>query len=288
MLLSPASDRQPVLDSQGRSPWVGRASTFDEFRELTLPSFVDPFNVEPDEDLLIPGTNGIDGEETEYRLGKELWLPGRGFLYREALSCKRTTLNARMRAAVQFIQEHLETSAADVVYMTEQVTPLFEFMRGRYPLLQGSEYLPGVPYGSFRDQVRCEDLQALTFDDNSFDLILSFDVLEHVPEYKLAIYEMARVLRPGGHLVMTAPTMAASQSNHVRAIINDEGKLEHELPPEYHGNPLGPPSLCFTSFGFNLIEELRSYGFVDSFAQFYFNMELGYWGGPELLLIATK
>src|SRR5579884_1436395 len=279
---------RPVVDSSGCGPWVGRARTFDECQELKFPPFEDPFLIEPADDVLISGLNGVDGQPTEYRLGKKLWLPGHGFLYREALSCGRTKLNARMRAAVQFIQEHLETSSTDSVYITESVTPLFEFFRGRYPLLQGSEFLPGISYGATNEGVRCEDLQALTFKDQTFDLLLSFDVLEHVPEYKIAIYEMARVLKPGGHLIMTTPTFVDARENAVRAIIDDEGKLQHLLPPEYHGNPLGPPSLCFTSFGFDLVEELRRYGFHDSYAQFYFNKELGYWGRPEMLLIATK
>ena len=287
-MLVPAVDRAPVLDSQGKSPWVGRARTFDEILNLKLPKFVDPYKTELDSEVLIPGINGIDGLPTEFRLGPELWLPGRGFLYREALSCLRTSLNARTRAAVQFVQEHVGIRATDAVYITEQVTPLFEYFRGRYPRLQGSEFLPGVAFGSFRDDVRCEDLQALTFADESFDLVLSFDVLEHVPEFKIAIYELARVLKPGGHLVMTTPTLVDDYPNHVRALINDEGKLEHLLAPEYHGNPLGPPSLCFTSFGFELIEQLRTLGFEDSYAQFYFNLELGYWGDPEILLIAVK
>lgn len=280
--------RRPIVDSGGKSPWVGQARTFEELQALDLPVFHDPFQDRPADDLLIPGVNGIDGLPTEYRLGKELWLPGFGFLYREALSCSRTALNARMRAAVQFLQECLETSPDDAVYMTEMVTPSFAFMRGRYPLIQGSEYLPGVPYGSFVDGVRCEDLQALTFEDESFDLILSFDVLEHVPEYKIAIHEMARTLKPGGRLVLTAPILAETPVNQVRAVIKDGGEIEHLLPPEYHGNPLGPPSLCFTAFGFELVEDLRRYGFNDSFVQFYSNLELGYWGRPEVLLIATK
>ena len=193
-----------------------------------------------------------------------------------------------MRAAMQFIQEHIRTAATDSVYMTEMVTPFFAYIRGRYPLVQGSEYLPGVPLGSFHDGIRCEDLQALTFDDESFDLTLSFDVLEHVPDYKLAIYEMARTLRTGGHLILTAPTMVDMPLTRNRAATSEDGELEHILPPEYHGNPLGPPSLCFTSFGFDLVGDLRSYGFEDSFLQFYLNAELGYWGRPEVLFVARK
>ena len=42
---------------------------------------------------------------------------------------------------------------------------------------------------------------ALPFEDEQFDLAYSFKVLAHVPDIKAALFEMARVLRPGGHLV---------------------------------------------------------------------------------------
>jgi len=42
---------------------------------------------------------------------------------------------------------------------------------------------------------------ALPFADASFDLAYSFKVLAHVPAIEVALAEMARVVRPGGHVV---------------------------------------------------------------------------------------
>jgi len=47
------------------------------------------------------------------------------------------------------------------------------------------------------------DAQALPFEDNSFDLILSCECLEHVSVPQLALAEFYRVLKPSGHLVLT-------------------------------------------------------------------------------------
>jgi len=41
----------------------------------------------------------------------------------------------------------------------------------------------------------------LPFADESFDLAYSFKVLAHVPDVRLALHEMARVVRPGGYVV---------------------------------------------------------------------------------------
>ena len=49
------------------------------------------------------------------------------------------------------------------------------------------------------------DAMVLPFSDQSFDTVLCTQVLEHVPEPLDVLRESFRVLRPGGHLVLTAP-----------------------------------------------------------------------------------
>lgn len=49
------------------------------------------------------------------------------------------------------------------------------------------------------------DITAIPVPDASFDVILCTEVLEHVPEPAKAIREIARILKPGGRLFMTAP-----------------------------------------------------------------------------------
>ena len=45
----------------------------------------------------------------------------------------------------------------------------------------------------------------MSFDDSSFDLVLSNHVLEHVPDDQQAVSELARVLIPGGTAIITIP-----------------------------------------------------------------------------------
>lgn len=45
----------------------------------------------------------------------------------------------------------------------------------------------------------------LPFQSNVFHTVLCTQVLEHLAEPKSAIFEFSRVLRPGGHLILTAP-----------------------------------------------------------------------------------
>lgn len=65
----------------------------------------------------------------------------------------------------------------------------------------------GLQEGSW-DQTRLDiicDITAIPEPDGSFDAIMCIEVLEHLPEPLLALRELARLLRPGGQLIITAP-----------------------------------------------------------------------------------
>lgn len=51
----------------------------------------------------------------------------------------------------------------------------------------------------------CADSTALPFADESFDAVTMFDLLEHVPEDRLAVAEAFRVLTPDGYLLLSHP-----------------------------------------------------------------------------------
>lgn len=50
-----------------------------------------------------------------------------------------------------------------------------------------------------------QNLEKLTFEDNSFDIIITEDVMEHVFEPKKAFREIARCLKPNGLHIFTTP-----------------------------------------------------------------------------------
>jgi SAM-dependent methyltransferase len=49
------------------------------------------------------------------------------------------------------------------------------------------------------------DISSIPLPDRSFDGIICTEVLEHVPNLLLALDEFARLLKPGGRLIITAP-----------------------------------------------------------------------------------
>jgi SAM-dependent methyltransferase len=54
-------------------------------------------------------------------------------------------------------------------------------------------------------QVKLGDVCALPFPDQSFDLILATDIIEHVADDLVALRELHRVLKPGQPLLLTVP-----------------------------------------------------------------------------------
>ena len=84
------------------------------------------------------------------------------------------------------------------------------------------------------DGARCEDISQLTFEDESFDVIVSSDVLEHVFDLRAALTEVLRVLRPGGVHLFTVPPRPATKA---RATIQN-GEITYLATPEYHLDPL--------------------------------------------------
>jgi len=61
-----------------------------------------------------------------------------------------------------------------------------------------------APEGARAQTVRGDAL-ALPYPDNHFDIVIASEILEHVPADDQAIAELARVLKPGGDLVVTVP-----------------------------------------------------------------------------------
>ena len=137
------------------------------------------------------------------------------------------------------------------------------------PRLAYSEYRGADGLGEFVDGVRNEDVCRLTYPDAAFDLVLSSDTLEHVPDFRAALRETRRVLRPGGRHIFTVPIVASRPTTEIRAELDAEGAIVHRLAPVYHGRgagpyryiPVGSDLLAFTEFGGDLGEHMREAGF---------------------------
>lgn len=84
--------------------------------------------------------------------------------------------------------------------------------------------LPEIPH---------QDLTDLTFSDNSFDLIISEHVMEHVNDPKKAFKEICRVLKKNGRYIFSIPFESRNKS-----LIRIDKNYNKLMPEKYHLDPL--------------------------------------------------
>ena len=219
-----------------------------------------------------------------------LYSDGKNINWRERLICPVTGLNNRLRSSVQIIDFELSPYPESRIYVSEQVTPLFAFLKTKFSNLIGSEYLgDNLTPGEIRNDIRHEDMTRLSFQDKSIGYYLSFECFEHIPFYNKAIAEIYRVLEPGGAFLGTFPFDVNRYTNLIKARINQSGDIEYLTEPEYHGDPVNEKGiLCYTIFGWEILDEFRQAGFHDVYAILLWSDVFGYLGGEQIFFIAKK
>ncbi len=114
--------------------------------------------------------------------------------------------------------------------------------------------LPRLSYSDYGSR-RSEDLSRLSYRDGTFDLVLTSDTLEHVPDFNRALGETRRVLKRGGKHIFTAPVIWDRASTLER--------VAQGLEPSFHG-PAGTrwsDRLVHREFGADVVELVERAGF---------------------------
>ena len=216
--------------------------------------------------------------------------PERYVNWRETVDCPITAFNNRMRSTIHLVDIEGGLYPSSRIYITEQLTPMYAYYRKRFPYTVGSEFLgdEATPGETNAQGIRHEDMTKLSFADASFDAIISLDVLEHIPDFTQAFREAARVLSPGGRMIWSAPFIDLLPDNHIMARIVD-GQIEYLTEPEYHGDPVTNQGvLCYTRFGWEVMQQVRDAGFRDAYAVTFHAHEFGYLGNRQYLFVAVK
>lgn len=234
------------------------------------------------------GTCNICGESTRFRCPDPA-------LARESLTCASCLATSRYRSIARGLLEAFRrlagvdaTSLAALprngvgagaarrlaVYDTQ--TP-FSTGASAYPIpewlakcgwidLHLSTLRPGVEAGqSLGERTTNQDLEALTFPDACFDVVITSDVMEHVRLDERAHREIRRVLRPGGVYLFTVPHFRDRETLTRVEVVDpaDPSRDRHLLPPEYHGNANAEDgrALAYRAYGIDLDRMLRDLGF---------------------------
>ena len=97
--------------------------------------------------------------------------------------------------------------------------------------------------------VQCQNLTKLTYKNNTFDLVLSSDIFEHVRTPFAGFKEVDRVLKPGGFHIFSIPLVRPMPATTVFRVDTSGQQDVPLLPERYHGAPMGGKSLVYTDFG---------------------------------------
>ena len=244
-------------------------------------------------ELRLPGFCSACGQHTEFSV--PVPAAGEEPNWRERLACAQCGLVHRVRAAIEVFLRECDHQPGDRIYLTEQLTPLFDWFRAHFRWALGSEFVdaastPGSQQQHGEHRVRHEDLTRLSLPNGRFQHVVCLDVLEHVPDYRAALRECARVLAPAGALVLSAPFGLPFRETLIRAEHSPNGELIHHEPPEYHGDPARPGRgvLAYYTFGWNLLEHLRDAGFEHAHVLIWWDPRRGYIGSGESMIVARK
>ncbi len=123
-----------------------------------------------------------------------------------------------------------------------------------------SGLFPDVEPGTqIRKRVFCQNIENLTFQNDTFELVISEDVFEHVRDHEKGFREICRVLKVGGYHIFTVPCYFDRPSI---AYVDTSGDEDvHIHPPRYHGDKIRGKILAYRMFGIDIYDLLKSIGF---------------------------
>jgi len=185
----------------------------------------------------------------------------------------------------------LETLKQQEVYLVEALSGFALWLRRQYGegKLTCSEYLEDSEI-AMNNEIPHENLCALSFGDESFDLVLCNELFEHVQHLDRAFTEIKRVLRTGGRLVATCPMAFGQEQSIVKAVINPQtGAIQLLAEKEIHGDPVRPEggSLVYRIPAWDVLVQLRNAGFAETRIHLITSWKYGILGSdlPGVLVI---
>ena len=182
-----------------------------------------------------------------------LWIPGycpicehptafeaSGPWYRDTLTCPSCRSVVRERALAMVLNDlrpdWRQLAVHEAAPLERAISPK---LRSEAPRYVATQYYPQAPFGSMVNGVRNENLEAQTFGDGSFDIVITLDVMEHVLHPDRVYAEIFRTLKDGGVYIHTFPIRRDLMESHRRRVeLLADGSLRHLEEPEYHGNPV--------------------------------------------------
>ena len=182
--------------------------------------------------------------------------------------CCRCRSSPKYRAIAWAVEKATSRSLVELantpgrgIFELSTTSGIHRTLRGRRGYV-ASGYFPDQSMNvELRPGVWNADVQALPFESEAFDVVISSETFEHVRHPELGFQEIHRVLRPGGLHCFTIPFNPKSPT--IRRVDTSGREDVDILPRLYHLDPYCPKgALVYTDFGWDLPKVLAECGFA--------------------------
>lgn len=205
--------------------------------------------------------------------------------YREDFRCIRCISTERGRALIHMLDRHYPQWRDAKIHEASPYGPASKKLFVQAKNYTWSRYRK-TRDASVESSIH-QDLQDMTFDDSSFEIFVTQDVLEHVSSPNEALQEIDRVLGEGGLHIWTVPYYPSALTKSTAELVN--GDLVLHTSSEFHGNPdEDEGSLVFTRWGKDLVEIVSQHTSFKTEVKSPINAKLGLLSGNSQVFLSWK
>ncbi len=177
--------------------------------------------------------------------------------FRSTYRCKNCGSSPRERALIHCINMYAPNWNDLVIHESSPSNAVSNFIKKKCKNYISSQYYPNIPSGVTHNEIRCENIEDLSFEDKSIDIHITQDVLEHVFFPKKAFREIARTLRPGGMHIFTVPLILKNNPSRQCAFLLEDGTVNIKGEPRYHGSPVSSDGALVTwDWGYDICDHI--------------------------------
>jgi SAM-dependent methyltransferase len=210
--------------------------------------------------------------------------------FRDHLVCSNCESLVRERAVALVLNELAPNWRALRIHESSPADRgISKKMRLQAPRYLASYFFPDKPAGEFVGHLRNENLEKQTFFDETFDIVVTLDVMEHVFDPAKVYKEIYRTLRAGGYYIHTFPIRKDLTDGAIpRAQRNSDGTVSLILqPPEYHGSPTGE-SLVTYDYGYDIARSIANWAPFDVRISRFWDRRHGIMGEYTEVIVCRK
>ncbi|HEX6432424.1 MAG TPA: methyltransferase domain-containing protein [Niastella sp.] len=122
--------------------------------------------------------------------------------YGEQVYCPGCMSTSRERLMIALFSTRIALTGKKILHLSPEPN-VFRFLKQQAHLIT-ADLMPGF-YQKIDPKIQFADATRLPFADNSFEMVIGNHIMEHIPDDRLAMREIYRVLQPGGIAVLQVP-----------------------------------------------------------------------------------